>query len=128
MVCVLQAMEDLTDRDAVGAVRVRLEWKYAPGLGLADPGFDFSVLSGFRGRLAVALRAMRRLEPMLEAAAVAGLLRAVAAGICFPHAAQALRMTRCIWRQHPETGGYRAARPWQRAKPDLRNAAPVRRS
>lgn len=76
MVCVLQEMEDLTDRDAADAVRVRLDWKYALGLGLADPGFDFSVLSGFRERLALDRRAMRLLELMLEAAAAAGLLRA----------------------------------------------------
>lgn len=76
MVCVLQEMEDLTDRDAADAVRVRLDWKYALGLGLADPGFDFSVLSGFRDRLAVDRRAMRLLELMLEAAAAAGLLGA----------------------------------------------------
>jgi hypothetical protein len=35
MVCVLQAMEDLTDRDAADAVRVRLDWKYPLGLSLA---------------------------------------------------------------------------------------------
>jgi len=29
LVCVLQAMEDLTDRDAAQAVRMRLDWKYA---------------------------------------------------------------------------------------------------
>jgi transposase len=38
---------------AAEAVRTRLDWKYPLGLSLADPGFDFSALSEFRGRLAV---------------------------------------------------------------------------
>jgi hypothetical protein len=45
VVTVLQMAEDLTDRQAAGAVRTRLDWQYALGLGLADPGFDHSVLS-----------------------------------------------------------------------------------
>jgi transposase len=51
MVCVLQFRENLTDRQAADAVRGSLDWKYCLGLELTDPGFDFSVLSGFRGRL-----------------------------------------------------------------------------
>jgi transposase len=43
-------MEDLTDRDAADAVRTRLDWKYALGLGLDDTGFHYSVLSEFRDR------------------------------------------------------------------------------
>jgi transposase len=44
-------MEDLTDREAADAVRSRTDWKYLLGLELHDPGFDYSVLSEFRGRL-----------------------------------------------------------------------------
>jgi hypothetical protein len=51
MVTVLQFTADLTDRQAADAVRGRLDWKYCLGLELADPGFDFSVLSEFRSRL-----------------------------------------------------------------------------
>jgi transposase len=51
MVTVLQFTEDLTDRQAADAVRGRLDWKYCLGLELDDEGFDFSVLSEFRGRL-----------------------------------------------------------------------------
>jgi transposase len=51
MVCVLQFCENMTDRQAADAVRGQLDWKYCPGLDLADPGFDVSVLSEFRGRL-----------------------------------------------------------------------------
>jgi hypothetical protein len=53
-VTVLQFCENLTDRQAADAVRGRLDWKYALGLPLDDEGFDFSVLSEFRSRLAAA--------------------------------------------------------------------------
>src|SRR6266516_3916563 len=52
LVTIFQMAEDLTDRQAAEAVRTRIDWKYALGLGLADPGFDASVLSEFRGRVA----------------------------------------------------------------------------
>src|SRR5205823_5143996 len=51
LVLVLQFAEGLSDRQAADAVRGRIDWKYALGLELADPGFDASVLSEFRTRL-----------------------------------------------------------------------------
>ena len=51
MVTLLQFAEGLSDRQAADAVRGRIDWKYLLGLDLTDPGFDFSVLSEFRGRL-----------------------------------------------------------------------------
>jgi transposase len=51
LVTVLQFVERLTDRQAADAVRARIDWKYALGLELTDPGFDYSVLTGFRQRL-----------------------------------------------------------------------------
>jgi transposase len=51
MVSVLQFIEGLSDRQAAAAVRDRIGWKYALGLELTDPGFDFSVRSEFRTRL-----------------------------------------------------------------------------
>jgi transposase len=51
LICILQFIEDLTDRQAAAAVQSRIDWKYALGLELTDPGFDFSVLSEFRDRL-----------------------------------------------------------------------------
>lgn len=51
LVTVLQFMENLSDRAAADAVRSRIDWKYALGLELTDPGFHFSVLSEFRARL-----------------------------------------------------------------------------
>jgi transposase len=45
LVCIFQFVEGLSDRQAAEAVRSRIDWKYALSLDLADPGFDFSVLS-----------------------------------------------------------------------------------
>jgi transposase len=50
-VTLFQFVEGLTDRQAADAVRARLDWKYALGLELGDPGFDASVLCEFRTRL-----------------------------------------------------------------------------
>jgi len=52
IVSVLQFAEGLTDRQAADAVRLRLDWKYLLALELEDQGFDASVLSEFRTRLA----------------------------------------------------------------------------
>ncbi len=51
LVTVLQFAAGLPDRQAANAVRGRIDWKYALGLELADPGFDFSILCEFRARL-----------------------------------------------------------------------------
>ncbi len=51
LVCVMQYMANLSDRGAVEAVASRIDWKYALGLELTDPGFDSSVLTLFRSRL-----------------------------------------------------------------------------
>lgn len=48
---VLQFVDGLSDRQAAEAVRGRIDWKYALGLELTDPGFDHTVLSEFRSRL-----------------------------------------------------------------------------
>ncbi|MFG1706510.1 IS1182 family transposase [Nonomuraea sp. M3C6] len=51
-VVVLQALHGLSDEEAVGALRFDLRWKAACGLGLHDQGFDPSLLTYFRRRLA----------------------------------------------------------------------------
>ena len=51
MVCCLQAMESLSDREAAERVVTGIDWKYALHLDLGDEGFNFSVLSEFRWRL-----------------------------------------------------------------------------
>src|SRR5438874_10489091 len=69
-------MENLTDRQAAGAVRSRLDWKYALSLELTDPGFDHTVLSEFRTRL-VALSAEERfLEAVVDLCKEQGWLKA----------------------------------------------------
>ncbi|MFG3410492.1 IS1182 family transposase [Streptomyces sp. NPDC048142] len=76
LVSVLQFVEGLTDRQAAEAVRARIDWKYALGLELGDPGFDFSVLSEFRDRLVEAEAGRRVLDGILTAAREKGLLKA----------------------------------------------------
>ena len=48
LVTVMQFAESLTDRQAADAVRARIDWKYALGLEMEEPGFHYSVLSEFR--------------------------------------------------------------------------------
>jgi hypothetical protein len=76
MVTVLQFTEDLTDRQAADAVRGRLDWKYCLGLELADPGFDFSVLSEFRSRLVAGAMETALLEALLARLGELGLVGA----------------------------------------------------
>ncbi|MCG6499377.1 transposase, partial [Kitasatospora sp. A2-31] len=75
LVLVLQFVEGLTDRQAAEAVRARIDFKYALGLELGDPGFDFSVLSEFRDRLVEADAGRRVLDAVLVAARDKGLLK-----------------------------------------------------
>lgn len=65
MVMIMQYAEGLTDKQAVQAVRGRIDWKYALGLSLDDPGFDESVLVRFRKRLIKGGQEMKLLEHML---------------------------------------------------------------
>jgi transposase len=46
---VLQFVENLSDREAADAVRGRIDWKYALGLTLSDPGFDHTALCCMHG-------------------------------------------------------------------------------
>jgi transposase len=75
LVTLMQFMENLTDRQAANAVRLRLDWKYALGLELEDTGFDYSVLSEFRDRLIEADAQERLLDTMLEHFKVRGLVK-----------------------------------------------------
>ncbi|MEU6511070.1 IS1182 family transposase [Streptomyces sp. NPDC046942] len=75
LVSVLQYAENLTDRQAADAVRCRLDWKYCLGLELDDPGFDFTVLSEFRARVAEDDRADRLLALIVDRLAEAGLVK-----------------------------------------------------
>ncbi len=75
LVTVLQFAEDLPDREAADAVRDRIDWKYALGLELTDTGFDFTVLSKFRKRLAQGNAEHRLLDELLEVCTAKGLIK-----------------------------------------------------
>jgi transposase len=66
LVTVMQFIENLADRQAAHAVRGRIDWKYALGLELSDPGFHYSVLSEFRQRLIAGGAERLLLEKLLE--------------------------------------------------------------
>jgi transposase len=66
LVTIFQFVENLSDRQAADAVRGRLDWKYALGLELDDPGFDYSVLSEFRARLVEGQAEQLLLDKLLE--------------------------------------------------------------
>lgn len=74
-VLALQALEDLGDRAAADAVRLRLDWKYALHLPLDYAGFDFSVLSDFRARLLAHDASARLFETLLSQLRDLGLLK-----------------------------------------------------
>ena len=50
-VLVLQALEGLSDREAIGRLRCDIRWKAAAGLSLTDEGFHPTVLTLWRARL-----------------------------------------------------------------------------
>ena len=50
-VMVLQALEGLSDREAIGRLRCDIRWKAAAGLSLTDEGFHPTVLTLWRARL-----------------------------------------------------------------------------
>jgi transposase len=72
----MQFAEGLSDRQAAEAVRVRIDWKYALGLELEDPGFDYTLLCEFRARLVHGSAEERLLDTLLEAGTRRGLLKA----------------------------------------------------
>src|SRR5579862_7351097 len=73
---VFQFAEGLSDRQAADAVRSRIDWKYALGLELTDPGFDFSVLCEFRSRLLAGQAEQRLLDILLNLGRERGWLKA----------------------------------------------------
>src|SRR5713226_5208803 len=76
LVSVLQALENLSDRQAAEMVRGRLDWKYALSLPLDDAGFDASILTDFRQRLLDHEAQDRLLEPILQVCREHGWLKA----------------------------------------------------
>lgn len=76
LITVMQYMENLGDRQTADAVRDRISWKYALGLELDDPGFNFSVLSEFRSRLLLGDAEALLFDTVLALFRDAGLLKA----------------------------------------------------
>lgn len=75
-VTVMQFSEGLSDRQAAEAVRARIDWKYVLGLELTDAGFDYSILSEFRGRLVSGQKEQILLDQLLQVLKARGLLKA----------------------------------------------------
>ena len=73
---VLQFVENLSDREGADAVRGRIDWKYALGLALTDPGFDHTVLSEFRTRLVAGGAELLLLDTLLQRLQEQGLIKA----------------------------------------------------
>ncbi|HTW03049.1 MAG TPA: IS1182 family transposase [Streptosporangiaceae bacterium] len=74
-VLVLQALHDLSDRDAVEAVRCDIRWKVACGLSLDHEGFHPTTLTYWRRRLAASDRPDRIFEAVRAVVASTGVLR-----------------------------------------------------
>ncbi len=66
LITIMQFLENLSDRQASDAVRSRIDWKYALSLELTDAGFDHSVLSNFRERLAAGEQPALLLDQVIE--------------------------------------------------------------
>lgn len=75
LVSVLQAMEHISDRQAIAMVRTRIDWKYALHLPLNYAGFDASVLSEFRDRLIDNKGQRTIFDGLLEKMKTAGMLK-----------------------------------------------------
>jgi hypothetical protein len=73
-VLVLQALHDLSDRDAVAAVRCDIRWKVACGLPLDHEGFHPTTLTYWRRRLAASDRPDRIFEAVRSVITQTGVL------------------------------------------------------
>src|SRR5436190_22874785 len=71
---VLQALHGLPDFETAQQVRCDLRWKAACGLGLLDAGFDSSLLTYFRRRLARSDDPNRLFEKVRQVVAATGVL------------------------------------------------------
>jgi transposase len=76
MVTVLQFAYDLGDRETAEAVETRQDWQYALGLPLDFGGFDHTVLSEFRIRVAERGLEEAALDALLARLAAEGLIKA----------------------------------------------------
>jgi IS5 family transposase len=65
-VMVLQALEGLSDRDAIGQLRMNIAWKVAAGRPLHDEGFHPTVLTLWRNKLRASERPQRIFDAVRE--------------------------------------------------------------
>ncbi len=72
---VLQALEGLSDREAVSALRRDLAWKVACGLRLDDEGFHPTVLADWRARLHASSRSRRVFDAVAQVVQATGVLK-----------------------------------------------------
>jgi hypothetical protein len=73
-VMVLQALEGLSDREAISALRRDIAWKVACGLRLDDEGFHPTVLVYWRARLRASDRPRRIFDAVREVVEATGVL------------------------------------------------------
>src|SRR5512132_881646 len=71
-VLVLQALEGLSDREAISALRRDIAWKVACGLRLDDEGFHPTVLGYWRARLRASEQPRRILEAVRQVVEATG--------------------------------------------------------
>ena len=76
LVTALQYVEGLTDRQAAVMVARAIDWRYALGLELTDPGFDHSVLSKFWARVVAHGLEEKALDLLMGALRSTGLVAA----------------------------------------------------
>jgi IS5 family transposase len=74
-VMVLQALEGLSDREAVSALRRDIAWKVACGLRLDDEGFHPTVLVYWRNRIRTSSRPRRIFDAVRQVVEATGVLR-----------------------------------------------------
>jgi transposase len=76
LILIMQYAEGLSDPQTAEAVRSRIDWKYALGLALTDPGFHYSILTPYRDRLLAGGAEEQCFTEMLTHFRARGLLRA----------------------------------------------------
>jgi Transposase DDE domain/Transposase domain (DUF772) len=74
-VMVLQALEGLSDREAISALRRDIAWKVACGLRLDDEGFHPTVLVYWRNRIRRSARPQRIFEAVRQVVEATGVLK-----------------------------------------------------
>lgn len=74
-VMVLQALEGLSDRDAIDALRTDITWKVAAGRSLVDEGFHPTVLTLWRNKLRVSESPERIFDAVRAVIAETGVLK-----------------------------------------------------